>query len=127
MWSFGQDLTISLQEDKPGALARVLAVLAAARLNVEGYAEIEGLLHVLADDAAAAREALERAGVRVRRQRAVLVVGAANEVGKAAGIFRRIADAGINVHFSYVAAGDRMVIGADRLNELADMPLEGGA
>jgi hypothetical protein len=124
MWSFAQDLTIGLQEDRPGALARVLAVLAAARLNVEGYAMIEGLLHVLAQDVTAAREALERAGVRVRRQRAVLVVEAANEVGKAAGIFRRIADAGINVHFSYVAAGDRVVIGADRLDELADLPLD---
>jgi hypothetical protein len=125
MWSFAQDLTIALQEDRPGALAQVLAVLAAARLNVEGYAEIEGLVHLLPEDVTAAREVLERAGVRVRRQRAVLVVDAANEVGKAAGIFRRIADAGINIHFSYVAAGDRVVIGADRLNELADLPLDG--
>jgi hypothetical protein len=125
MWSLAQDLTIALQEDRPGALAQVLAVLAAARLNVEGYAEIEGLVHLLPEDVTAAREVLERAGVRVRRQRAVLVVDAANEVGKAAGIFRRIADAGINIHFSYVAAGDRVVIGADRLNELADLPLDG--
>lgn len=127
MREFAQDLTIALQEDKPGALAGVLAVVARANLNIEGYAEIEGLVHLLTENATAARQALERAGVRVRRQRQVLVVDAPNRVGTAACIFRRIADSGINIHFSYVAAGDRVVIGADRLDELSDLGLDGDA
>jgi hypothetical protein len=125
MVEFAEDLTVGLEEDRPGALAAVFALVARANLNIEGYAFIEGLLHVLATDASAARTALEGAGVRVRRQRKVLVVDGENRVGKAAGILLRIAEVGANVHFSYVAAGDRVVIGAERLEELAGLGLDG--
>jgi len=125
MVQFAEDLTIALDEDRPGALAAVFAMVARANLNIEGYAFIEGLLHVLTPDASAARTTLENGGVRVRRQRKVLVVDGENRVGQAASILLRIAEVGANVHFSYVAAGDRVVIGAERLEELADLRLDG--
>jgi hypothetical protein len=121
---FAEDLTVGLAEDRPGALAAVLALVARANLNVEGYAFIEGLLHFLTTQPTAARSVLEGAGIRVRRQRKVLVVDGQNRVGQAASILLRIAEAGANVHFSYVAAGDRVVIGAERLEELARLELD---
>ncbi|MDH3497142.1 MAG: ACT domain-containing protein [Gemmatimonadota bacterium] len=124
MTELAHDLTVNLEEDRPGALAAVLGVVARAGVNLEGYALIEGLLHFLTKDAATARSALLAAGVHVRRQRDVLVVYAENRVGAAARIFRRIADAGINVHFSYVLADNRVVIGADSLAELARLGLD---
>jgi hypothetical protein len=124
MVEFAQDLTVSLDQDRPGALAGLFGIVARHDLNIEGYAFIEGLLHFLTTDATAARRALEGAGVRVRRQREVLVVNGRNQVGKAAAILGRIADAGVNIHFSYVAAGDRVVIGAERLEDLADLHLD---
>lgn len=127
MQELAQDLTVNLQEDRPGQIARVLGVVAAAGLNVEGYAAIEGLLHFVTLDASAARHALLRAGVLVRRQRNVLVVNAPNRVGTAARIFQRAADAAINVDFSYVAANDRVVIGTDQLEALAALDLGGGS
>jgi hypothetical protein len=127
MVEFAEDLTVGLEEDRPGALAAVFALVARAKLNIEGYAFIEGLLHFLTTDATAARTVLEGAGVRVRRQRKVLVVDGQNQVGKAASILLRIAEVGANVHFSYVAAGDRVVIGAERLEELAGLQLDGVA
>ncbi len=65
MHNIAKDLVISLQEDRPGTLARATAAIAKAGINIEGYAEVEGVLHVLAKDAAAARQALEAAGFQV--------------------------------------------------------------
>jgi predicted amino acid-binding ACT domain protein len=124
MVEFAEDLTVSLEQDRPGALAEVFAIVARANLNLEGYAFIEGLLHFLTRDASVARHSLEGAGIRVRRQRKVLVVDGENQVGKAAAILSRIAEIGINIHFSYVAAGDRVIIGAERLDDLADLQLD---
>ncbi len=127
MHEFAQDVTVRLEEDRAGSLAGVLEVIAGAEINLEGYALIEGLLHFLTKDASAAREALEKAGVRVRRQRAVLGVHADNEIGSAARIFRRIADAELNIHFTYVLADNRIVVGADSLATLVDLQLSGAA
>ena len=123
MPKFAQDVTVSLGDDRPGAIARVLSIVAAAGQNVEGFAVIEGLMHLVTVKAAVTREALEAAGVRVRRQRDVVVVDAPNAPGSAARILGRIAAAGINVSFSYVAANDRLVIGADRLDDVAKLDL----
>lgn len=125
MQEIAQDVTVKLGEDRPGAIAQVFEVVAGSGLNIEGYATIEGLLHFVTRDAAAARDALRRAGIRSSRQRDVLVVRAPNRVGAAARMLRRAADAGINVHFTYVAANDRIVIGAERLEALAALDLGG--
>ena len=125
MHEFAQDITVSLDEDRPGALAGIFEIISRADINIEGYAVIEGLLHFLTKDGAAARDRLQQAGVRVRRQRDVFVVYVPNRVGGAAEVFRRIADAGINVHFSYVVADNRLVIGADSIAALAELRLGG--
>lgn len=112
------DLTINLREDRPGQIARAAEALAKARINADGLAEIEGLLHILTKKPQPARKALEASGFQVREQQ-VVVVSVENRPGRAAGIFRRIADAGLNVSFSYLAAGYSFVIGSPDPDKVA--------
>jgi hypothetical protein len=51
----------------------------------------------------------------------VIVIDVDDRRGAAATVFRRIADAGINVEFSYVANQNRMVIGTDDPKKVVDL------
>jgi hypothetical protein len=115
------DLTATLQADRPGALAAAIEAIAKAGINLDGYAEFEGILHVLTRDAPTAQRALRAAGIRVRSERQVIVIDVDDRPGAAATVFRRIADAGINVEFSYVANQNRMVIGTDDPKKVVDL------
>lgn len=107
-----KDLTIDLGQDRPGTLGRAFETIAKAGINIEGYAEVAGTLHVLTKDAAPTRRALESGGFRVTRDDDVVVVDVADRPGIAANIFRHLGDADVNVTFSYVASGNRVVVGA---------------
>lgn len=122
MQAVAHDLAVNLQEDRPGTLAKALGALGQAQLNVEGYAEIEGVLHVLTGDPHAARRALEDAGFSVV-EREVVVLDVPDRPGAAAQFFRRIADARVNVTFSYLATGPRLVIRAENPEKLAELHL----
>src|SRR5262245_51728530 len=112
------DLTIILK-DHPGTLAAAFEALGNAGINVDGGTGVpcsgEGILHFLVADGAAARRALEAAGQVVRGERPVLVCPVADRPGAAGAIFRRIADAGVNVDLVYLTVGGQLVIGADDL------------
>ena len=114
------DLAVTLPEDRPGMLARAVNAVSHAGLNLEGHAEMEGVVHVLTVDADAARQALEDAGFRIVREHQVLIVSVQDKPGSAANVFRRIADAKVNIRFSYLATGNRLVIAADELGELIE-------
>lgn len=115
------ELTVTLQSNVPGALAAALEAVAKAGINIDGVSEIEGTLHVLTRDAPATQRALRGAGVRVRGENAVVVVDVADRPGVAAELFRRIADAGLNVDFSYMATGNRLVVGGDDPQRIAKL------
>lgn len=115
MQTLARDLVVNLKEDRPGALAKALDAVAKANVNVDGYTAIEGTLHVLTADAKAARRALESAGLPVVREEEVVVVDLLDRPGMAAGVFRQIADRNVNVTFSYVATGNRIVVGATNI------------
>jgi hypothetical protein len=113
-----QDLTIVL-EDRPGSLAKATEAIAAEQVNLEGGATIncggEGIFHALFKterDAASAKRALEKVGIKVRAQEPVVVAQAQDKPGEAARIFRAIADAKVNVEFTYIATNTRVVIGS---------------
>ncbi|MSO46264.1 MAG: amino acid-binding protein [Acidobacteria bacterium] len=112
------DLAVTLPEDRPGMLAKAANALSTAGINLEGHAEMEGVVHVLTTDMGATRRALESAGFTVVKEQQVVLVSVENRPGSAAGIFHRIADAKVNIRFSYLATGNRLVIGADDLEEL---------
>jgi hypothetical protein len=109
-----KDLTVIL-EDRPGMLAAVGEALGDAGINIEGAAVFpcqgKSVTHTLVDDAAAARKALEDAGMNVEAETDVIVVDVSVEdrPGTLGRIARTIADAGVNIDFAYMASGSRDV------------------
>jgi hypothetical protein len=112
------DLAVTLPEDRPGMLSKAVTAVSVAGINLEGHAEMEGVVHVLTTDAERTRDALEAAGFRIVREQEVVLVPVEDRPGSAAGIFRRIADARVNIRFSYLATRNRLVIAADNLQDL---------
>ncbi len=118
-----KDLTVIL-ENRPGTLADMGEALGKAGINMEGECgfpcEGEGLIHILIEDTAAARKALEEVGLEVRAERDVLVLDIEPIVGKpgtGGEMFRKIADAGVNIDLIYLAENNRMVLGVDDLDK----------
>ena len=106
------DIAVTLATDRPGALAKALTCISAAGINIDGYSEMNGIVHILATDLPATRECLHKAGFREMQKQEVVVVPVEDEPGAAAGVFQRIADAHINVRYTYLATGNRLVIAA---------------
>src|SRR5262245_41524681 len=107
------DLAVTLEDDRPGTLAKALGCVSSADINIDGYAEIGGVVHVLSPDLRAAHACLEQSGFRIVQEHRVLVVPVADEPGGAARVFQRLADSHINVKYSYLATRNRLVIATD--------------
>ena len=115
-----KDLTVILK-DRPGTLADMGEALGKAGINIEGLCgfpcEGKGALHILVEDAAAARRALEEIGFEVRDERQVLALEVEDRPGAFGEASRRIANAGANIDLVYLATNNRLVIGADDLDK----------
>jgi hypothetical protein len=116
-----KNLTIAL-EDRPGILAELGEALGGAGVNIEGFcgyaSEGKSMLHLLVEDAAAARRALEGAGIEVQDERDVLVVDIEDRPGALGVIARRIANSEVSLNLGYLATNTRLVLGADDLDAL---------
>ena len=87
------DIALTLDHDRPGTLAKALGCVSAAGINIDGYSEC-----------------LKQSGFRELQEQDVVVIPVENEPGAAARVFQRIADAHINVRYTYLATGNRLVI-----------------
>ncbi|HEY1330597.1 MAG TPA: amino acid-binding protein [Actinomycetota bacterium] len=130
MASIATDLLVSL-EDRPGTIADLGEALGAAGVNVSGLCAItnegRGIIHLLTEDAAAARRALEGAGIKVEGETEVIVGDLPPDVdtpGTLGVMARRVANAGINVTLAYLATGNRAVLGTSN-NARAEELLRG--
>jgi len=108
-----EDLAVTLHEDRPGMLAKAIGCVSGAGINIDGYAEISGVVHILTTNLPATRQCLTESGFRIIQEQHVVLVPVEDEPGAAARVFQRIADAHINVRYSYLATGNRLVIAAD--------------
>lgn len=110
------NLTLTL-EDRPGMLAQLGEALGAGGVNIDGGCAVtsggEGWVHILVDDAAAARAALEAAGMSVSSEREVVVVDAEDRPGELGATARRFAEAGVNVELFYISSGMKLVFVVD--------------
>jgi hypothetical protein len=111
------DLRLTLN-DAPGEGARLGEALGGAGVNIEGICAVtsggRATVHVLVEDASGARSALEGAGLSVEEETDVVVsdIGAqAATPGAMGSIGRRLADAGVNISFVYLATNNRAVLG----------------
>ena len=114
------DLAVVLDEDRPGTLAKVLGCVSATGINIDGYAEIGGVVHVLSQDLRGTHTCLQNAGFRIVQEQDVVVVSVADEPGAAARVFQRIAERHINIKYSYLATGNRLVIASSDPKKLLD-------
>ena len=92
MQTTGKDICIDLGQDRPGMIAKAFDAIAKAKINVDGYSEDEGTLHVFTTNPAAARKAIEGAGFKVKDERDVVVADAEDRPGTAARVSRHTAD-----------------------------------
>lgn len=115
------DLAVTLPEDRPGTLAAALRCVGDAGINLDGYAEIGGVVHVLSEELRATHDCLQKAGFRIVQEQQVLVVAVEDEPGAAAGVFQRLATAHINIRYSYLATGNRLVIATDKTQAAFDL------
>lgn len=114
------DLTIVL-EDHPGELAKVGKALGDAGVNIEGVIGVtvadKGEVHVLVEDAVAAHNALEAAGIQVTADHEVLILDVEDRPGTLGEVAGKLGDAGVNLNLAYLATGTRLVLGADDIDK----------
>jgi hypothetical protein len=113
------DLTLTV-DDRPGGLASVGEALGAAGINIEGLLGIglegRGIIHVCVQDGAAARKALEGAGIKVEGEADAILgppVEGAQQPGTMGVMARAVAEAGVNVRVVYLATETRVVLVTD--------------
>jgi hypothetical protein len=113
------DLGVSVA-DRPGGLADVGEALGNAGINIEGLCGVglgdRGVIHLLVQDGAAARAALEAAGLTVESESDAIVSSIADDVntpGTLGRMARAVADAGVNMRAVYLATDNRAVAVTD--------------
>ena len=110
------DLSLSLS-DEPGALAKVAQALGAAGVNTGGLAGLggggTGHIHLLVEDAAAARSAIEGTGATIENEREAVVVDAQDRPGELGELAAKVAAGGVNLAACYAATRTRIVFSAD--------------
>jgi hypothetical protein len=115
-----KDLTVLL-EDRPGTLADLGEALGNAGINIDGMCGFpcagKGVMHILVEDAAGARRAVEDVGLEVSSEREVLLVEAEDRPGMLGEVARKIANAGVNIDLIYKATQTNLVIGAADLEK----------
>jgi hypothetical protein len=108
-----KDLVI-IPEDHPGVLADLGEILGRANVNIEAISaftgEGKGVVHVLVDDDVRAVEVLREAGLEPRAARRVVVAPLPDEPGQLGDACRKLADAGVNIEQAYIAAGSKLVV-----------------
>ena len=115
-----KDLEVTLEKDRPGALAKATTAIANAGINIEGFCEVNGQFHTVTSDPAGAKRALESAGYKVKETDVVVIPGD-DRPGFLAEVLNRITDDEINVGVAYTLANTRIAIGANQVSKLKDV------
>jgi hypothetical protein len=116
-----KDLAIAL-DNLPGVLADMGEALGRAGVSIEGggafVVQGQAVGHFLFEDGAAARAALEAAGIRVLEERDVLVQRLnQTQPGQLGKITRRMAEAGVNIQVLYSDHNHQLILVVDDLEK----------
>lgn len=115
-----KDITVILK-DELGTVASMSEALGNAGINIEGIggfvAAGEGICHILVEDSAGARSAIEGAGHQVRDERDVFIVDVEDKPGEVGRVTRKLADAGINIDLVYPTNKGQLVLGVDDIDK----------
>lgn len=103
-----KELRVSMQ-DKPGALAKLADALGKAGVNIEAISAATngggGDIRILVEDTAAARKALDGAGIKVAGEREMAFVDLDDRPGSLAAAASKLAGQQINIDTIYVVGG----------------------
>ena len=100
-------------EDRPGSLAKLAEALGKAGVNIDAIsaqtAAGSGDIRILVADTAAARKALDAAGIKVAGEREMTFVDLDDRPGSLAATTKKLAEQNINIDAVYVvgAAGGK--------------------
>ncbi len=113
------NITVVLK-DEPGQLATLGEATGQAGINLLGMCALtgegRGVINILVEDADAARNALEDAGMGVADSQEALVVNIEDRPGTLGQLARELADAGANIELLYSTfSGVRVAIVTDDL------------
>jgi hypothetical protein len=112
------DITVTL-ENQPGRLADLGEALGEAGINAEGACGVvfegKGYIHLLVDDPDEARSALNAAGFLASVPEEVLVAPVENHPGGMGAVARKLAEAGVNIHLTYLTVDGQLAMGVDDL------------
>ena len=101
-------------DDKVGALAELGEAMGAAGINLDGIwthqRDGKAHVHVLVSDREACEKAVKAKGWTVHRAHEVLVAACENRAGWLGEQCRKLADAGLNVEWCYMATDNRIVV-----------------
>ena len=118
-----KDIAIVLK-NKPGGLADIGETLGKENINIEGFCgtlcEGEDVIHILVEEHGKAYNILERAGFKIKEQREVIVIEIKDIVrqpGSGGKLFRKLAEANINIDLIYLAENNRLIIGVDDMKK----------
>ena len=115
-----KDLVVVL-EDRLGTLADMGEALGNANINIEGICAVTfkggAAVHILVEDSAAAKKALEEKGIKVSSEREVLVLDIEDRPGALGEIARKLADNDVNIELAYLASKIRLVVGVDNIEK----------
>ena len=113
-----QDFTIMLP-NRPGVLANLSNKLGKAGINIEGVSATQYhdkvIMHMLFEDSEKAQALLYKNNFTIMSIRDVLVVEIKDKPGELGKLAQKMADAEINIDFTYLAANNRIVLGVDDL------------
>jgi hypothetical protein len=115
-----KDLQVTLDKDRPGALAKATTAIANAGINIEGFCEVDGQLHAVTSDPSGAKKALESAGYKVR-ETDVVMFPAEDRPGFLAEVLKRITEDEININVAYSLTNTRIAVGSDQVSKLKDI------
>ena len=94
--------------NKPGVLAQIMLAMAKAKINVMALTLVDssehGVLRLVCQDAARARQALARACDNLT-ETDVLAIEITNEAGAFADAAQRLAGAHVNINYAYCTSG----------------------
>ena len=121
-WLVPRNLQISVP-NRPGIGREMFKAIADEGINIDGVCvdlrpgERWVYVHMLVDDAATTRRAIESMGLEVAGDREVAVLEIEDKPGAVYEVLERLASEGKNVEVLYMATRTRLVIGTEDMHE----------
>lgn len=116
-------------ENKPGHLADTLATLAAGGINIHSFTIADtndyGILRLVVDQVAQAKEALRQAGYMVVEHPVVRTV-LPDEPGALAAVVRLVSESGLDIEYVYQGNRDTLLVKTEELQRLEDLLARNG-